>query len=475
MVVITFTSRHIATAARLCHLDSRAYHGWESVHKIPLHPLASAAPGECFGRSCCQPVTLTLHPSNKRNRKILVSIIVFFCVIFFTVSISYATNESMEIPIIMMLLDKFDIKEKQAKGLIAAVILLAVLAILPFCFLALANYGSGANSLFERDKWVLKVYWYFTLLVTFSGSTLISTVEAFYLNKRGFSFGNIVALMENISETIPVVVSGAWINVILVRGLVTLPIVYLLNLHVLSYAILPGMLCLGRVSAGGGSGGPIPFRIYTDTGTVFLCSVALSTTSPIIAPCTLLYFLIATPIWRRQVIYKFNPQYNSGGALWPMFLEIIVSSLIFMQIVLTMIMGMRNANIAAILSVLQILPTFLFWRRVKSLFKPNFVKIGLFNASKMDDLERNRGETDDRSLPTDLDERERFLKFLVDSHKAAYVPTCIAEEETAVYMTEEPAKVESLPSDSRGSFLSKNLRRKRVKRENAIRINIGTE
>ena len=95
---------------------------------------------------------------------------------------------------------------------------------------------------------------------------------------------------------------------------------------------LIGLHCLKRVFAGGGSGGPMPIRIYTDTATVLLCAVALSTASPLVAPFALVYFVVTTPIWKRQLVFRFNPAYNSGGALWPILLEMIIASLIFMQV-----------------------------------------------------------------------------------------------------------------------------------------------
>ena len=53
-------------------------------------------------------------------------------------------------------------------------------------------------------------------------------------------------------------------------------------------------------------GGHTPYRIYIDSGVVFLCTVSLSIVSPLIAPCALLYFLFCTPLWRRQLIFVYR-------------------------------------------------------------------------------------------------------------------------------------------------------------------------
>ena len=46
----------------------------------------------------------------------------------------------------------------------------------------------------------------------------------------------------------------------------------------------------------------------------------------------------------------------------------------------------------------------------------------------------------DSSFPLSAEKREEYRKFLVDSHKAAYVPICMAVGETTC-LTKEPAEV----------------------------------
>jgi hypothetical protein len=46
-----------------------------------------------------------------------------------------------------------------------------------------------------------------------------------------------------------------------------------------------------------------------------------------------------------------------------------------------------------------------------------------------------------------MEQREEFRKFLVDAHKAAYIPICLAGSDTDSFFTTEPALVVPLPSD----------------------------
>ena len=51
------------------------------------------------------------------------------------------------------------------------------------------------------------------------------------------------------------------------------------------------------------AGTHLPYRVYIDCGTVFLCAVALSFASPLVAPFAAFFFLVSQPIMRRCLIY----------------------------------------------------------------------------------------------------------------------------------------------------------------------------
>jgi hypothetical protein len=83
---------------------------------------------------------------------------------------------------------------------------------------------------------------------------------------------------------------------------------------------------------GGGSGGPVPYRLYIDSGVVLMwyvvaqravysvpkssalmlpihrSTLALAPASPIVAPACFLYFLVCQPLMRRNLIYMYRPR-----------------------------------------------------------------------------------------------------------------------------------------------------------------------
>jgi hypothetical protein len=81
-----------------------------------------------------------------------------------------------------------------------------------------------------------------------------------------------------------------------------------------------------------GPGGPVPYRIYVDSGVVFLCVVALAPVSPLVAVAGLLYFLLFSPMLRWLLIFVYRPEYDGGGQRWPLIFEIFMSAMILAQV-----------------------------------------------------------------------------------------------------------------------------------------------
>jgi hypothetical protein len=66
---------------------------------------------------------------------------------------------------------------------------------------------------------------------------------------------------------------------------------------------------------GGGPGGPVPYRVFIDTGVVLLCVVALAPASPLVAPFGLIHFCLSEPLLRRNIIFMYRPKFDGGKLL----------------------------------------------------------------------------------------------------------------------------------------------------------------
>jgi hypothetical protein len=190
---------------------------------------------------------------------------------------------------------------------------------------------------------------------------------------------------------------------------------------------------------GGGPGGQTPYRLYIDGGLVFLCATALAPASPLLAPCALIYFLICGPLTTRNLIFVYRPNLDAGGARWPFLFEILMSSLFVGQIMMCAMMTLKRAYGPALAAIIPCIPCLAFRDAMRSTYLRPFTDASLYHTAELDGL--------DLQEPTSHEIRETFRRFLVDAHKAAYVPVCLARSnssqgaEASYVITSEPACV----------------------------------
>lgn len=187
-----------------------------------------------------------------------------------------------------------------------------------------------------------------------------------------------------------------------------------------------------------GPGPSTPYRLFVDSGMVLLSLLALGPASPLVAPASFFYFLWSQPVLRRCVIYVYRPRFDGGGLRWPFVYDMTISSLMVGHILLTLQMVLKQATGPAILAALPTLVTLLSYWNNKKQFLGAFQDAALLQTSLLDGW--------DASEETTMEKREEFRRFLVDAHKAAYVPVCLAGPEKAS-LTSEPAVVVPLETD----------------------------
>jgi len=160
----------------------------------------------------------------------------------------------------------------------------------------IANFGSKANSVANAEFKALQYFWWFMVLTAFTGQ-LLANMALSALNE-GLSIGTqIQEILRTIAKTIPSQISVNWLNWIIFRFTIILPLNYLLQVNTFLFNFL-GMHCCSRLvqgkvavhlsyhwtyekrltllfrcfflNPGGGPGGPVPYRIYIDSGVVLM-------------------------------------------------------------------------------------------------------------------------------------------------------------------------------------------------------------
>jgi len=175
---------------------------------------------------------------------------------------------------------------------------------------------------------------------------------------------------------------------------------------------------------------------------VIFFALALAPAAPIVAISTVIYFIICNPILRHALIFTYKPHFDGGGVRWPFLFDACISSLLVSQILMGTMLGLKKAMGPAVLASLLVVPTFIFRRNARRRFLAAYRDAALLQTSLLDGWDTSA----ENAATNTMEGREEFRQFLVDAHKAAYVPVCVAGTNTDKIMTAEPAVV--VPSNT---------------------------
>jgi hypothetical protein len=439
--VVTFTSRQAAVAARRCLADSRGADRWDVLTDMPTPPLADAPSGCSTSgfRGCVRPVTISINDKQKMLRHYFALCLLGMIYFFYTIPLTQA-QQLLSPQTLGRVIEDLDVWLENSflkyifTGLIPALVWTAFFAICPPMFKAIANFGSNATSSSQAEGSAMNYFWWFMVVSAFTGTSLSSAIiDGFQSGQLG---SNLRTVVVTSAAAIPTEVSGTWLNWMIVRLLMVLPTQYLLQLNTFIFTWC-GLKCCARAFRGGGSGGPVPYRIYIDSSVVMLCLFALAPASPLISVAAFTYFVVCVPILRWSSIFLYKPRFDTGGKRFPFCFDMLVSGMLVGNILLLAMMVLRRAFGPAVAAFAPIIPTISYRIILRGRYLDAFDDVALLQTSLLDGWDTNED--------TNVAKREEFRQFLVDSHKGAYVPVCIAGEGTTI--TSEPAVVIPLESD----------------------------
>lgn len=450
--VVTFTSRQAAAAARQSLLQGDdncdfAKFGM-TLHDLPTPPLADAAAWTGFPcRYFCRPVTITLNDIQKNLRLYLILSWLGLMYIFYTIPLTHVASQINPKTIALIFPDHDKLDHflglnipNLLSGLAAGLIWSLFFMLIPQVFKLISYFGSASTSLAQAERKAMQYFWWFMVITAFMGPNLAYWALGVQRNGEKVSDG-LKGLLLHLAGATPTLIAPTWLNWIIYRFTIILPINFLLQFNTFFFHFL-GCNCCSRMTIGGGPGGPIPYRIFVDSGVVLMCTIALGPASPLVAPAALAYFLFCEPLLRRNVIFVYRPRYDDGGLRWMFCFNMIISALIVGQLLLALQMGLKDAIGAALVSAFAVPTTMWFQWYCKMKYEPAFENTTLLRTNLIDGWDSLSNMT--------MQKREEHLRFLVDTHKAAYIPVCIAGSEGANILTSTPGTVvpHSIDSDN---------------------------
>jgi hypothetical protein len=245
--IVTLTSRQAAIAARQCLADGRGTDRWDHVDAIPVPPLADAPPRNIFFcRGCCRPVTLTINPKEQKARQVLVwTCYVFFCCLYtiplaLTSAVLSPDYLAAAFPDAAIWQNSDTAFYRLFAGISSGMLYSLFFSVLPQIFKYLAFMLGSASTVAKGEDNALQFYWYFMLVTAFTGSTLATMLL------EGFKDA-----LTTVAQTIPTSQAPVWLNWMITRTFITLPMNYLFQLMTFLYGCIK-FKWLNRVMRGGG-------------------------------------------------------------------------------------------------------------------------------------------------------------------------------------------------------------------------------
>ncbi|KAL7313079.1 hypothetical protein PS15m_006865 [Mucor circinelloides] len=100
----------------------------------------------------------------------------------------------------------------------------------------------------------------------------------------------------------------------------------------------------------------------------FTIALVYSAMSPLILPFALIYFAVASMVYKYMLMYVYVTKMESGGKIWPVLFQTVMTSAIFFQVTMIIIMALKGGNMQAYclipLPVLTLAYQYFYYRRM---------------------------------------------------------------------------------------------------------------
>eukprot|EP00536_Pseudo-nitzschia_multiseries_P007467 jgi/Psemu1/195687/e_gw1.176.6.1 len=447
--VVTFTTRHAAVIARQCLADGGGGPNvWIQADDIPIYPLADAPPFAFFPRGfkyvalciysfcpfvahiCARHAFIysKTHSTNRRRsgsgRKLLIFVI-------------HRCHNS-----IALLFHLPSLAATLSGGTQAL-----LFSISPFIFQWLANSDGNSTSLEKSEQKAIIYFWYFYLIARFVGQIVWDIVLRIVNGDTDTVEESVIMGLTDLTTTVSTTLGPSALTVIIFQFSITWPAFYFVPLPLFATKLLR-LDWINRALKGGGPGAEIPYRIYVDNGYIFACMTTLAPLCPLIGPFALLYFILIAPMLRWVLVFGYRPKFDGGGDKWPKLHHIIVTSLLMGQFITAVVFIVKLNFVAGFGVGFCIVPTLLYNTVIQERYLRPYKDAALLQTSRLNVDDNILGEEDnDDNYNNDNNngratwrEREEYRCWLVDCHKASYLPTCLSGGK-GERLTAEPAVV----------------------------------
>lgn len=259
-----------------------------------------------------------------------------------------------------------------------------------------------------------------------------------FLTGRSSAEASINTAITDLANTVPNSLGPSALSFIISSSTISFPFFYFIQICNFGTS----MKCtkyINRYLKSGGNGCEVPYRIYVDSGYIFACMIALGPLCPLVGTFGMFYFIIVAPMLRFTVVFAYRPVFEGGGDKWPKLHHIIITSLLLSQLITSVTFLLKQNIIEGLIVGCCIIPTLVFNNIIQERYLRPYRCAGLLQAGRIPSSSSSSSSSTKNCRHT-CNEREEYRRWLVDCHKASYVPTCLSGG-TKNVLTAEPAVV----------------------------------
>jgi lysine-specific demethylase 3 len=329
---------------------------------------------------------LGYSPLNLAIRRVLSRFIIFLLVAFWFVPVAFISaltsleNLTKLVPFLEPIINAHPVLKGTIQGYLPGLALIVFMAIIPYVCRFVGMFRKiEANSWLEM--YVFRTFFYFQMCNFFLGVTIggafISILEEISLHP-----GSIPTLL---SSSLPAQAS-TFIVYIMLRTLVGFPS-ELLRL----YDLIVGKLMLrfwAKTEKDRKQSTTItPIRYaeeYPKHLLVFIIGIAYLPIAPLVIPFVALFFLMGTVVNRYVLLYIHEPQFESGGTLFPVVFNHIIVGCLIGQFTLIGVFALKESPGCSSATLLLVGITVFYWKYTTDRFKSSSHRLSRYESVLLD-------------------------------------------------------------------------------------------
>ncbi|KAK9804434.1 hypothetical protein WJX72_012500 [[Myrmecia] bisecta] len=291
-------------------------------------------------------------------------------------------------------------------AILPGLVLKIFLLLLPM-LLVFMNRRQGMNSLSKIDFGVVHKFFIFQVVTVFFGSFLVGS----FLTQANQWIKDPASALNLLGTAAPLT-SIFFMTYLVLQGFSAKPLNFLRIVGLVLFWIQSKLAATERAKARLWQNQTMAYGDQVPDHTIaILLGLVFCIINPLICPVALVYFIVTSITEKYNLLYVFQPKYQSGGKVWRQVFEQVIVAVMLFQLMMLGLLSIKQ-SFAAVLVIPLPFITLLFRSTCSTLFRRPQQILSLRGAADLDRKDHSEPET---STPQEQKELEQL--YLADVFK----------------------------------------------------------